>query len=223
MGGGSASATGRSSRRTHGRSPTGCAVRVHLRRDDALLLRDALLHGGSSRTNPGERGVIIYRYGGYAYLLECLASLSDTRSARAGCPRRWAPPDSAVPAGRARPRTPAGRHLGYRHRPSAGCRLPRTTGCEQRNFSDQAQVFLCEALKLGGPSHVRADVAGRILPAQKVGAAPASGLRRRLTGIRWPPTVAAPAFPGRARRLQGVCSWVRADPARASRCSPARQ
>lgn len=36
---------------------------VHARAGDALLFVDACLHGGSSRTNPGERRVIILRYG----------------------------------------------------------------------------------------------------------------------------------------------------------------
>ena len=39
------------------------AVEVYLNRGDALLFVDGLTHGGGSRTNPGERRVIIYRYG----------------------------------------------------------------------------------------------------------------------------------------------------------------
>ena len=40
------------------------AVPVHLKKGDALLFVDGLMHGGSSRTNPhGERRVTIYRYG----------------------------------------------------------------------------------------------------------------------------------------------------------------
>lgn len=39
------------------------AVPVYLEKGDALLFVDGLLHGGSSRTNPGERRVVIYRYG----------------------------------------------------------------------------------------------------------------------------------------------------------------
>ncbi len=36
---------------------------VHARAGDALLFVDACLHGGSSRTTPGERRVVILRYG----------------------------------------------------------------------------------------------------------------------------------------------------------------
>ena len=36
---------------------------VHAAAGDALLFVDACLHGGSSRTNPGERRVVILRYG----------------------------------------------------------------------------------------------------------------------------------------------------------------
>lgn len=39
------------------------AVELHLEAGDALLFTDALMHGGSSRTNPGERRVVIVRYG----------------------------------------------------------------------------------------------------------------------------------------------------------------
>lgn len=39
------------------------AVHVYLEKGDALLFVDGLMHGGSSRTNPGERRIIIYRYG----------------------------------------------------------------------------------------------------------------------------------------------------------------
>ncbi len=63
------------------------AVEVHLRRGDALLFCDALIHGGSSRVNPGERRVIIYRYGpawgasryGYTYDPAFLSALNDSR------------------------------------------------------------------------------------------------------------------------------------------------
>ncbi|WP_433304071.1 phytanoyl-CoA dioxygenase family protein [Actinoplanes sp. CA-030573] len=63
------------------------AVEVHLRRGDALLFCDGLMHGGSSRTNAGERRVVIYRYGpvwgasryGYHYEPSFLDSLSDDR------------------------------------------------------------------------------------------------------------------------------------------------
>lgn len=39
------------------------AVPVYLDKGDALLFCDGLMHGGSSRVNPGERRVTIYRYG----------------------------------------------------------------------------------------------------------------------------------------------------------------
>ena len=39
------------------------AVPVHLKAGDALLFVDGLMHGGSSRTNAGERRITIYRYG----------------------------------------------------------------------------------------------------------------------------------------------------------------
>ena len=39
------------------------AVPMHCRAGDALVFVDACMHGGSTRTNPGERRVIILRYG----------------------------------------------------------------------------------------------------------------------------------------------------------------
>ncbi len=39
------------------------ATELQLDKGDALLFVDGLMHGGSSRTNPGERRVVIYRYG----------------------------------------------------------------------------------------------------------------------------------------------------------------
>lgn len=56
------------------------AVPAYLEKGDALLFVDGLMHGGSSRTNPGERRVTIYRYGplwganrfGYQYSQELL-------------------------------------------------------------------------------------------------------------------------------------------------------
>ncbi|HEY0008306.1 MAG TPA: phytanoyl-CoA dioxygenase family protein [Tepidisphaeraceae bacterium] len=39
------------------------AVPVYLNAGDALLFVDGLMHGGSSRTNSGERRITIYRYG----------------------------------------------------------------------------------------------------------------------------------------------------------------
>ena len=63
------------------------AVEVHLNRGDALLFVDALSHGASTRTNPGERRVVIYRYGplwgntryGYRYSQALLDRLTPER------------------------------------------------------------------------------------------------------------------------------------------------
>lgn len=63
------------------------AVEVHLRKGDALLFVDGLIHGGSSRTNPGERRILIYRYGpkwgasrfGYQYDAAWLQTLTPGR------------------------------------------------------------------------------------------------------------------------------------------------
>lgn len=60
---------------------------VYLNKGDALLFVDGLMHGGSSRTNPGERRVTIYRYGpvwgasrfGYEYSQELLDRLTPER------------------------------------------------------------------------------------------------------------------------------------------------
>lgn len=63
------------------------AVELHLKRGDALLFVDGLMHGGSSRTNEGERRVVIYRYGplwaktrfGYEYSDDLLDRLTPER------------------------------------------------------------------------------------------------------------------------------------------------
>jgi ectoine hydroxylase-related dioxygenase (phytanoyl-CoA dioxygenase family) len=63
------------------------AIEVHLQKGDALLFVDGLMHGGSSRTNRGQRRVTIYRYGpswgatrfGYAYSPELLDRLTPSR------------------------------------------------------------------------------------------------------------------------------------------------
>ena len=68
---------------------TAGAIEVHLRKGDALLFCDGLSHGASPRTNPGERRVVIYRYGvswgstryGYAYSPELLDRLTPERRA----------------------------------------------------------------------------------------------------------------------------------------------
>jgi len=63
------------------------AIEVHLKRGDVLLFVDGLMHGAANRTNPGERRVVIYRYGppwantrfGYTYSPELLARLTPER------------------------------------------------------------------------------------------------------------------------------------------------
>lgn len=63
------------------------AVPVYLDKGDALLFVDGLMHGGSSRTNPGERRILIYRYGpswaatrfGYEYSEALLNRLTPAR------------------------------------------------------------------------------------------------------------------------------------------------
>jgi ectoine hydroxylase-related dioxygenase (phytanoyl-CoA dioxygenase family) len=63
------------------------SVEVHLKKGDALMFVDAMAHGASTRTNPGERRVVIYRYGpswgstryGYRYSQELLQRLSPAR------------------------------------------------------------------------------------------------------------------------------------------------
>jgi ectoine hydroxylase-related dioxygenase (phytanoyl-CoA dioxygenase family) len=64
-------------------------VEMHLRKGDALLFCDGLSHGASTRTNPGERRAIIYRYGpswattryGYTYSEELLARVTPEQRA----------------------------------------------------------------------------------------------------------------------------------------------
>ncbi len=64
------------------------AVPVYLDAGDALLFVDALCHGGSSRTNPGIRRTLVYRYGpwwsntrlGYQYSPELIARLTPERA-----------------------------------------------------------------------------------------------------------------------------------------------
>jgi len=63
------------------------SIEVHLKAGDALLFVDALMHGATERTNPGERRAVIYRYGpswgrtrhGFEYSEELLARLTPTR------------------------------------------------------------------------------------------------------------------------------------------------
>ncbi len=73
--------------REPGRPPLDPAVEVHLKKGDALLFVDGLCHGAARRTNPGERRVVIYRYGpsfgntryGYRYSPQLLARLTPAR------------------------------------------------------------------------------------------------------------------------------------------------
>jgi len=63
------------------------AVEAYLEKGDALLFVDALSHGSATRTNPGERRVVIYRYGpswgntryGYEYSQVLLDRLTPAR------------------------------------------------------------------------------------------------------------------------------------------------
>ncbi|MBU6393870.1 MAG: phytanoyl-CoA dioxygenase family protein [Sphingomonadales bacterium] len=63
------------------------AIEVHLQAGDALLFVDAIAHGAARRTNPGDRRVVIYRYGpswgttrhGFRYSDELLARLTPAR------------------------------------------------------------------------------------------------------------------------------------------------
>jgi ectoine hydroxylase-related dioxygenase (phytanoyl-CoA dioxygenase family) len=63
------------------------AIEVHLQAGDALLFVDALMHGATERTNPGERRVVIYRYGpswgstrhGFEYSQKLLDRLTPAR------------------------------------------------------------------------------------------------------------------------------------------------
>jgi ectoine hydroxylase-related dioxygenase (phytanoyl-CoA dioxygenase family) len=63
------------------------AIEVHLNKGDALMFVDALAHGASTRTNPGERRAVIYRYGpswgntryGYTYSKDLLERLTPER------------------------------------------------------------------------------------------------------------------------------------------------
>lgn len=63
------------------------SVEVHLKAGDALLFVDAVSHGASKRTNPGDRRVVIYRYGpswgntryGYQYSQELLNRITPAQ------------------------------------------------------------------------------------------------------------------------------------------------
>jgi ectoine hydroxylase-related dioxygenase (phytanoyl-CoA dioxygenase family) len=63
------------------------AIEVQLKAGDAILFVDALMHGATERTNPGERRAVIYRDGpswgktrhGFEYSEELLARLTPAR------------------------------------------------------------------------------------------------------------------------------------------------
>ena len=63
------------------------AIPAYLNKGDALLFVDGIMHGGSSRVNPGERRITIYRYGplwastrfGYEYSQALLDRLTPER------------------------------------------------------------------------------------------------------------------------------------------------
>lgn len=63
------------------------AIEVNMKKGDALMFVDGVAHGASTRTNPGERRVVIYRYGpswgntryGYRYSPELLERLTPAR------------------------------------------------------------------------------------------------------------------------------------------------
>ena len=63
------------------------AIEVNLKAGDALMFVDAVCHGSTPRLNPGERRVVIYRYGpswgatrhGYQYSQELLDRLTPER------------------------------------------------------------------------------------------------------------------------------------------------
>jgi ectoine hydroxylase-related dioxygenase (phytanoyl-CoA dioxygenase family) len=63
------------------------AMEVHMKAGDALLFVDAIMHGSAERTNPGERRIIVFRYGpgwanfrhGYQVSSELAARLTPQR------------------------------------------------------------------------------------------------------------------------------------------------
>ncbi len=63
------------------------AIEVHMKAGDALLFVDSICHGSSERTNPGERRIIVFRYGpgwgnfrrGYQVSPELAARLTPER------------------------------------------------------------------------------------------------------------------------------------------------
>ena len=45
-----------------GEAPEG-AIEIHMKAGDALVFVDTICHGGGTRTNPGQRRTVVYRYG----------------------------------------------------------------------------------------------------------------------------------------------------------------
>ena len=74
-------------KRGHNNIDGGIIKEVHLKKGDAICFVDGITHGASPRTNPGERRVVIYRYGvswgstrhGYRYSQELLNRLTPER------------------------------------------------------------------------------------------------------------------------------------------------
>lgn len=73
--------------RGHNNIEGGISKEVHLKKGDAICFVDGIMHGASPRTNPGERRVVIYRYGvswgstrhGYRYSNALLERLTPER------------------------------------------------------------------------------------------------------------------------------------------------
>src|SRR5260370_32970311 len=63
------------------------AIEVHMKAGDVLLFVDSIMHGSAERTNPGERRIIVFRYGpgwgnfrhGYQASPELVARLTPQR------------------------------------------------------------------------------------------------------------------------------------------------
>lgn len=81
------------------------AVPAYLEKGDALVFVDALMHGGSSRSNGGERRITIYRYGpswgrtryGYQYSPELVDKLTPVRRRILEPRLTMAPGDTRIP------------------------------------------------------------------------------------------------------------------------------
>ena len=74
------------------------AIEIHMKAGDAILFVDAICHGSATRTNPGDRRILVYRYGpswgnfryGYQPSPELLARLTPER-------RRMVQPQMLLP------------------------------------------------------------------------------------------------------------------------------